>query len=174
MLAEASVFSHSHRVSPLTHAEQAQAQKIFLTHRPTASYKHRVRQILETQVPRLKASAPNDFSDATIASLSLHSTLMPAALRAESKKQKILDDLCPPALFSEASPGSPAVPVLRGRPRARQPSHLYLHKHLRSGCNYEANPRYCTFANSWSTPCREHSTCLYLCTVLLLRLVHEM
>ena len=40
-------------------------------------------------------------------------------------------------------------------------------------CNYEANPRYCTFANSWSTPCREHSTCLYLCTVLLLRLVHE-
>ena len=42
-----------------------------------------------------------------------------------------------------------------------------------SVCNYEANPRYCTFANSWSTPCREHSTCLYLCTVLLLRLVHE-
>ena len=40
-------------------------------------------------------------------------------------------------------------------------------------CNYEANPRYCTFANSWSTPCREHSTCLYLCAVLLLRLVHE-
>ena len=40
-------------------------------------------------------------------------------------------------------------------------------------CNYEANPRYCTFANSWSTPCREHSTCLYLCTVLLLRLVYE-
>ena len=40
-------------------------------------------------------------------------------------------------------------------------------------CNYEANPRYFTFANSWSTPCREHSTCLYLCTVLLLRLVHE-
>ena len=40
-------------------------------------------------------------------------------------------------------------------------------------CNYEANPRYCTFANSWSTTCREHSTCLYLCTVLLLRLVHE-
>ena len=40
-------------------------------------------------------------------------------------------------------------------------------------CDYEANPRYCTFANSWSTPCREHSTCLYLCTVLLLRLVHE-
>ena len=40
-------------------------------------------------------------------------------------------------------------------------------------CNYEASPRYCTFANSWSTPCREHSTCLYLCTVLLLRLVHE-
>ena len=44
-------------------------------------------------------------------------------------------------------------------------------------CKYEANPRYCTFANSWSTPCREHSTCLYLCTVLLLRLefslVHE-
>ena len=40
-------------------------------------------------------------------------------------------------------------------------------------CNYEANPRYCTFANSWSTPCREHSICLYLCTVLLLRLVHE-
>ena len=40
-------------------------------------------------------------------------------------------------------------------------------------CNYEANPRYCTFANSWSTPCREHSTCLYLCTVLLLHLVHE-
>ena len=40
-------------------------------------------------------------------------------------------------------------------------------------CNYEANPRYCTFANSWSTPCREHLTCLYLCTVLLLRLVHE-
>ena len=40
-------------------------------------------------------------------------------------------------------------------------------------CNYEANPRYCTFANSWSTPCREHSTCLYFCTVLLLRLVHE-
>ena len=27
-------------------------------------------------------------------------------------------------------------------------------------CNYEANPRYCTFANSWSTPCREHSTSL--------------
>ena len=42
-----------------------------------------------------------------------------------------------------------------------------------NNCNYEANPRYCTFANSWSTPCREHSTCLYLCTVLLLRLVHE-
>ena len=40
-------------------------------------------------------------------------------------------------------------------------------------CNYEAHARYCTFANSWSTPCREHSTCLYLCTVLLLRLVHE-
>ena len=40
-------------------------------------------------------------------------------------------------------------------------------------CNYEANPRDCTFANSWSTPCREHSTYLYLCTVLLLRLVHE-
>ena len=40
-------------------------------------------------------------------------------------------------------------------------------------CNYEANPRYCTFANSWSTPCREHSTCIYFCTVLLLRLVHE-
>ena len=40
-------------------------------------------------------------------------------------------------------------------------------------CNYEANPRYCTFANSWSAPCRDHSTCLYLCTVLLLRLVHE-
>ena len=40
-------------------------------------------------------------------------------------------------------------------------------------CNYEANPKYCTFANSWSIPCREHSTCLYLCTVLLLRLVHE-
>ena len=40
-------------------------------------------------------------------------------------------------------------------------------------CNYEANPRYCTSANSWSTPCREHSTCLYLCTVLLLRLVHD-
>ena len=40
-------------------------------------------------------------------------------------------------------------------------------------CNYEANPRYFTFANSWSTPCREHSTCLYLCTVLLLRLVHD-
>ena len=42
-----------------------------------------------------------------------------------------------------------------------------------SPCNYEANPRYCTFANSWSTPCREHSTCLYSCTVLLLRFVHE-
>ena len=40
-------------------------------------------------------------------------------------------------------------------------------------CNYEASPTYCTFGNSWSTPCREHSTCLYLCTVLLLRLVHE-
>ena len=40
-------------------------------------------------------------------------------------------------------------------------------------CNYEANPRYCTFANSWSTPCREHSTCIYFCTVLLLRVVHE-
>ena len=40
-------------------------------------------------------------------------------------------------------------------------------------CNYEANPRYCTFANCCSTPCREHSTCLYLCTVLLLRLLHE-
>ena len=46
-------------------------------------------------------------------------------------------------------------------------------KHIIQKCNYEANPRYCTFANSWSTPCREHSTCLYLCTVLLLRLVHE-
>ena len=45
--------------------------------------------------------------------------------------------------------------------------------HCAHVCNYEANPRYCTFANSWSTPCREHSTCLYLCTVLLLRLVHE-
>ena len=40
-------------------------------------------------------------------------------------------------------------------------------------CNYEANPRYCTFANTWSTPCQEPSTCLYLCTVLLLCLVHE-
>ena len=40
-------------------------------------------------------------------------------------------------------------------------------------CNYEANPRYCTFPNSWSTPCREHSTCSYFCTVLLLLLVHE-
>ena len=40
-------------------------------------------------------------------------------------------------------------------------------------CNYEANPRYRTFANSWSTPCREHSTSLCLCTVSLLRLVHE-
>ena len=46
-------------------------------------------------------------------------------------------------------------------------------KKIFQNCNYEANPRYCTFANSWSTPCREHSTCLYLCTVLLLRLVHE-
>ena len=40
----------------------------------------------------------------------------------------------------------------------------------RACCNYEANPRYCTFANSWSTPCREHSTCIYFCNVLLLRL----
>ena len=43
----------------------------------------------------------------------------------------------------------------------------------RQGFKSEADPRYCTFANSWSTPCREHSTYLYLCTVLLLRLVHE-
>ena len=46
-------------------------------------------------------------------------------------------------------------------------------RYLRQVCNYEANPRCCTFANSWSTPCREHSTCIYFCTVLLLRLVHE-
>ena len=55
-----------------------------------------------------------------------------------------------------------------------QPLHQQHRKHYpKDICNYEANPRYCTFANSWSTPCREHSTCLYLCTVLLLRLVHE-
>ena len=57
--------------------------------------------------------------------------------------------------------------------RAKSHVREELGSSLKQVCNYEANPRYCTFANSWSTPCREHSTCLYLCTVLLLRLVHE-
>ena len=147
-LGEVSGFSHSHRLSPLTHAEQAKAQKISLTHRPTASYRNRVRQLLDTNTPRLKASAPSSFPESVVTLLSLHSTLMPAALRAESKKQKILDDLCPPDMLTSDTPNSPAVPTLRGRPRTRQPSHLYLHKHLRRDPTPPAPARRLTFAGS--------------------------